>query len=230
MKNKTLIVGLIGLVFLVILILAVPLFLSKSGLLTNSSLISTNSSTTFDKTITDKVFSLKYPSVDFGVATFGQSIPLQSYIPACESDFDYCLYFTGLEYKGTNLESAGLRVKNRTDLNTEKLCLETPAAGQGRETPPVGTVSKDIYSAALFAPTGDAGAGHYASGLAYRFFYRQNSSCYELETRIGRTQFMNYPAGTIKEFTTTDLMVLQNKIKEIIISFSLPGLKEVVLP
>lgn len=221
---------LLGVAVVVALIIVAPRLLTNIVKLPGGLVASTTPTGNFDQSISDGIFTLKYLTKDFGLANGGQPIPVRSYIPPCESDFDYCLYFTGLDYQGTNLESAGLRIKNRTDLNTEKLCLETPAAGQGRETPPVSTVSKDIYSAALFAPTGDAGAGHYASGSAYRFFYRQNSACYELETRIGRTQFMNYPEGTIKEFTTSDLMVLQNKIKEIVASFSLPGLANVTLP
>src|SRR5258708_11997428 len=54
------------------------------------------------------------------------------------------------------------------------------------------------YTTSVFSPIGDAAAGHYASGALYRLYLQDSSTCYEFETRLGQTQFANYPAGDRK--------------------------------
>lgn len=136
---------------------------------------------------------------EFGLAVTKEQILVKSYIPPCSESFDYCFYYKGSQFVGTNFESAGIRVKKRAELNTQKICLNTPPAGFDSSTFPAGTTSRNSYSASIFSPVSDAGAGHYSNGELYRIYL--NNSCYEIETRIGETQFGNYPAGTIKQFT-----------------------------
>ena len=123
-----------------------------------------------------------------------------SYIPPCDPSFNYCLYYNGLAYKDTNFESAGLRVQKRTDLKTQSACVSTmPSGFTGIK---VVTANGPDYATSMFSPLSDAGAGHYALGAEYRLWY--SNSCYEFETRIGQTQFANYPAGTIEQFTSAN--------------------------
>jgi hypothetical protein len=177
----------------------------------------------FDKSISDGVFTLAYPSEDFGMATKPEQILVTSYIPPCNSDFNYCLYHIGQDYAGSNLESAGIRVEKRTDLPTENVCLTTPPGGFSATTAPSDTNAEDAFSSSVFDNVGDAGAGHYATGSLYRLFYRADSSCYEFETRIGESQFANYPAGTIKEFTDADRTALKSKLTTIVKAIKLPN-------
>ena len=178
------------------------------------------SGTTSDGTIT---FSI--PS-DFGLATNQTQILAKSYIPSCDADFNYCLYYTGLAYQGTNFDSAGIRIDHRTDLTTTSACLTTPPTGFTNFTP-TSTTPGD-YSVSEFTPLGNAGAGHYAVGTLYRLEY--NGACYEFETRIGQTQFANYPSGTIQQFTAADQASLQAEIQTILSGITLPSGETIVFP
>ncbi|HEY5220578.1 MAG TPA: hypothetical protein VIJ29_00290, partial [Candidatus Paceibacterota bacterium] len=84
------------------------------------------------------------------------------------------------------------------------------------------------YSVSEFTPLGDAGAGHYSTGTLYRLEY--NGACYEFETRIGQTQFANYPSGTIQQFTSADEAVLQTEIQNILNGITLPSGETIVFP
>ena len=160
--------------------------------------------------------TLAYSSADFGLATTSAQVTVTSYIPSCDPDFDYCFYYKGNAYAGTNFDSAGVRVKTRTDLKTQNQCLTTPPSGYTNMTPTIAT-STD-YATATFTPVGDAGAGHYASGSLYRLEY--SGSCYEFETRIGATQYANYPAGTIQEFTDADQATVSSMLMGIVSSLT----------
>src|SRR5437764_619548 len=74
-----------------------------------------------DQSISDGTILLNYPSTDFGLAVNPEQILATSYIPPCNPEFNYCLYYNGAEYKGTNFESAGLRIQKRTDMTSERL-------------------------------------------------------------------------------------------------------------
>lgn len=178
------------------------------------------------QSISDGTIILTYPTADFALATSSQQITVHSYIPPCDPIFNYCLYYIGSAYKGTNFESAGIRVDKRTDLTTQTTCLTTPPTGYTNFTP-TSTIMGD-YAVSEFTPLGDAGAGHYANGTLYRLF--SNGACYEFETRIGQTQFANYPSGTIQQFTTADETALQNEIAEILNSVTLSSGETVVFP
>ncbi len=176
----------------------------------------TSAAQAFDSSISDGTIIVSYPSKDFGLAVNATQILAKSYIPPCDDKFMYCLYATSTAYAGTNFESAGLRIEKRTDLKTERLCLETPPSGFDSSKKPDMSTSTNVYSSSVFASVGDAGAGHYAQGSLYRLFYRASDSCYELETRIGETQFANYPAGSIKEFTEADRTTVMSSLSKVL--------------
>jgi hypothetical protein len=177
---------------------------------------------TTQQSVSDGTVTLNYPSNEFGLAVNASQILVNSYIPPCDPTFSYCLYYTGDEYKGTNFESAGVRMQKRTDLATENVCLTTPPAGFA-SMKPAGSNSSTLYSSSVFSPVGDAAAGHYADGSLYRLFVKSNSTCYEFESRVAQSQFANYPSGTIKEFTASDKTSIQGRLLSLINAISLGG-------
>lgn len=150
--------------------------------------------------ISDETIALKYSPEKFGLAVTRDQIPEGSYIPPCDIDFNYCFYHLDTKYEGTNYDIAGMRVFKRTDLTDEVSCLKTPLAGYGPVNPDF-TKAENAYSSAVYGNVGDAAAGHYANGALYRLFVKKGSHCYEFQVRIAESQFLNYPAGTIEEFT-----------------------------
>jgi hypothetical protein len=178
------------------------------------------------QSISDGTITLIYPTADFGLATSSQEITTHSYIPPCDADFNYCLYYIGAAYQGTNFDSAGIRVEKRTDLTTQTACLTTPPTGFANFTP--SSTIADDYAVSEFTPLGDAGAGHYSTGTLYRLEY--NGACYEFETRTGQSQFANYPSGTIQQFTDEDAASLQAEIVGILNGVTLPSGETVAFP
>ncbi len=161
---------------------------------------------------------------DFGLAVTPQQVLKSGYIPPCGQSFAYCLYYSGAAYQGTNFEDAGVSIRKRSDIATERLCLDTPPAGYAASITPVSTNTADAYSTSVFSPIGDAAMGHYATGAVYRLWVRNESACYEFQTSLGETQFANYPAGAIKEFTAADrqtvLELLQRELQTVTIDES----------
>jgi len=182
---------------------------------------SASSTIPFNASISDGTVVASYTEGQYGLTTDASQILVKSYIPSCSDPFDYCLYYTGGKYDGTNFESAGLRIAKRADMSTERLCLNTPPSGFSADKKPTASTSTDRYSSSKFSPVGDAGAGHYASGSLFRLYYRQTHSCYEFETRIGQSQFMNYPAGSIKEFTKADQEALSAELRQMLAKVTL---------
>ncbi len=162
--------------------------------------------------------SLSYPP-DFCLAAAPEPLTVTSYIPPCDQGFQYCLYYNGSAYSGTNFESAGIRINQRADLKTQNACLKTQPSGYMNLTPAIYNGSG--YFTSAFGPVGDAGAGHYANGALYRLYFSGN--CYEFETRIGETQFANYPPGAIQQFTDADRTALFSELQSIIQSAVLNG-------
>ncbi len=156
--------------------------------------------------------TFSYPD-DFGLAVTRGQVLVMSYIPTCEDDFDYCLYYDGTEYEGTNFDSAGVRIKKRTDITYENACLNMPPVGYTSLVPRMD--KKPSYATSVFSPVGDAGLGHYAKGSVYRLFMA-TTTCLEFETRIGESQFANYEPGTIEEFTEAKRSHIENKLKTIL--------------
>lgn len=169
-----------------------------------------------DRTITDGTIGFSLPSTDFGIATNEQQVLVHSYIPPCDFEFDYCLYYVGNKYKGTNFESAGLRIKKRSDLSTEQSCINTSPSGFDAKMKPDKTTLGQDFSTSAFLNVGDAAAGHYASGSSYRLYIKENHACYEFETRVGQTQFLNYPPGSIGEFTIENQKEIRLKLEGIL--------------
>lgn len=180
----------------------------------------------YNQSVSDKDIKVSYSSADFGLATTPAQIVVKSYIPACAEGFDYCLYYNGDAYKGTNFESAGLRVDQRKDLSTQEQCLNTLPSGYMNLTPV--TFTNADYATSVFSPLGDAGAGHYSSGAQYRLW--SSKSCYEFETRIGETQFANYPAGAIKEFTDADRVSVSAQLTAMLNAITITGGEKVSFP
>lgn len=180
----------------------------------------------FDQTVSLGTFTLGYSSAQFGLAVNAPQVLVHSYIPPCDENFSYCLYFNADTYKGTNFESAGLRIKKRTDLKTSQQCMGTPPEGYTNFTPRIATSTN--YMTSVFAPLGDGAAGHYASGALYRLSY--HDSCYEFETRIGSSQYANYPEGTIGKFTEADQAAVETKLRAMIESVVLLSGEKAAFP
>ncbi|MES2088336.1 MAG: hypothetical protein V4467_05110 [Patescibacteria group bacterium] len=181
---------------------------------------------TSQQIISDGVITASFDSEKFGLATNPDQVLVKAYIPPCDQDFNYCLYYKGEEYTGTNFESAGLKIKNRTDLLGEPKCLETAPEGFDQKKTADLFHSDAEYSSSVFKNVGDAGAGHYASGSLYRLYVVGTPAhCYEFETRVGQTQFLNFPAGTIKEFTAANLQKVQADLEQILDAVALPSKK-----
>jgi len=178
------------------------------------------------RSVSDGTITLVYPTADFGLVTSSQQITTRSYIPPCDADFNYCLYYIGTAYQGTNFDSVGIRVEQRSDLTTQTACLTTPPTGFANFTP-TSTTSGD-YAVSEFTPVGNAGAGHFSKGTLYRLAY--NGACYEFETRIGQSQFANYQSGTIQQFTDADEANLQAEIVGILNGITLSSGETVAFP
>ncbi|MDE2079378.1 MAG: hypothetical protein KGI73_03265 [Patescibacteria group bacterium] len=207
-------------------LVALVAFIAFEGMNAPSAddIASTSASSTpaFDQTIGDGALTIAFPSKDFGLATNAAQVLARAYIPPCDPAFDYCLYYIGNAYAGTNFESAGLRVKKRAVLTNQKSCLTTPPAGY-TSLKTAASTSTAAYAASVFSPLGDAGAGHYANGTLYRLYDTAPATCYELETRIGETQFANYPPGAIQKFTDADRAALSAELDRMLEKISLGG-------
>lgn len=160
---------------------------------------------------------------NFGLAVREEQVLVESTIPPCEEGFDYCLYYNGNEYEDTNFESAGVSIRERSALSAEGACLTTPPEGY-LNLEEAATSSGETYAASLFAPLDDAGAGHYSYGEEYRVFVE--NTCYEIDARLGESQFANYPAGSIGEFTMEDREELEDSLRMIIDSMSIGSREE----
>jgi hypothetical protein len=205
--NKKTTIGVI--VLILISIPAYVLLIKKDGITVpmRESVATTTSNTTSTDFITFTT------PTDFRLALDKSQITVSSYIPPCREGFDYCLYYTGENYAGSNFESAGIAIQKRDDLKKVKECLHTNPEGYTNMKSVV-VVSTTVYTLAKFSPVGDAGAGHYASGEIYRLAY--DGSCHEFETRVGASQYANFPEGSIKEFTNANRDEINAKMMDIL--------------
>lgn len=151
------------------------------------------------QTLSDGTLEFVYPE-NFGLAATKDQVLVSSYIPPCNEGFDYCFYYNGTEFEGTNFESAGIRIQKMPKFIESNTCINT--SPEGYKKGPDGVASSTNYSSSIFSNIGDAAAGHYANGEIYRIF--TNNKCYEIETRIGETQFANYEPGTVEKFEESD--------------------------
>ena len=149
---------------------------------------------------------------DFGLAVTAEQVLVDSVVPPCRESFDYCLYYNDSRFENTNFESAGVRIEARDDLADEEMCLATQPAGYSDLTP--GRDETDTYATSIFTPLQDSAAGHTAEGSLYRLWH--SDSCYEFETRLGTTQFGNYEAGAITEFTQDDRRLVEGRLMDVL--------------
>lgn len=175
-----------------------------------------------DQSVSDGTVTLSYSGDDFGLATNPGQILRPSYIPPCDPGFRYCLYVVD-GYEGTNFEGAGVRFAAEPALRTERDCLNVPPEGLATTTEPRVTRSAATYASSVFADVGDAGAGHYAEGDVYRLFVRGSLACYELETRLGRAQAANFPEGTVRELTASEVASIEGTMARVIRGVAIPG-------
>ncbi len=165
---------------------------------------------------------------DFGLAVSKDQVLVKSYIPPCEEGFDYCMYYNLKNFDGTNFESAGVSIGMRDDLLNNEACLTRPPNEYLNFTPEV--IKHDNYLVSSFFPIGDAGAGHYSNGKIYRI-YLNTGKCIQIGTRIGETQFANYPEGTIKQFGSEDRKYLFSRFDTILNSLKIASTSEpIALP
>ena len=168
------------------------------------------------QTTSDGVIRFSQPE-DFGLAVTSEQVPEGGIIPPCTNEFSYCLYHDGATYENTNFISAGVSIKKRADLPTAPACLTTQPEGYTGLS--VSTSTGEGYAMSLFGPLDDAAAGSYSTGEDYRLF--ASSTCYEFVTRVGESQFTNYPAGIITEFPVTEreslLAVLRGIVNSVIL-------------
>lgn len=143
----------------------------------------------------------------FALAVNADQVTTESYIPPCSEGFDYCLFYTGTAFDDTNFDSAGVSITKRDDLSAST-CITAQPEGYTGQTP--ATHRESSYATSMFSGLGDAGAGHYATDTVYRLSVGE--SCYEMRTRVGESQFANYPAGTIEEFNAADRHVLNSML------------------
>ncbi len=174
---------------------------------------STGSASTTATMVSDGTITLFRPG-DFGLAVTKERVLVRTYTPPCEEGFDYCLYYNGSAYKNTNFESAGLSIRRRTDLADKARCLSAQPSGYSGV--PIRILDKPNYSVSV-AQTGEGAAGHYATGEEFRLFTARK--CYQFDTQVGESQFANYPAGSIEEFSkdsrTGMLLVLRNLVQSV---------------
>ncbi len=192
---------------------------------TATSTPQTSSSATPLKEVSDGTIRFSYPST-FVLTTTPDILPTSTAIPACETGFVYCVSYAGGDYAGTNFNSAGVGIHKRVDIGNKTDCLNMQPEGHTDLSPMVR--NDDTYSTSLFAPLGDAGAGHFTHEHLYRLFV--DSSCYEILQRIGQSQFANYPAGSIQEFTASHEQVLQTSLDGILNTITLQNGEAVVFP
>ena len=203
----------------------------------NTAFITENGKNTYDnciipgsdiQSISDGNISMTYHKA-FGLAVTKEQILVTSYIPPCDDNFDYCFYYNQDTYKGTNFDSAGIRIKKRTDLNSST-CLTAPPEGFDPSKKPDATHANSAYSASVFSNVGQGAAGHYTSGSLYRIYIKEAATCYEFETRISESQFANYPDGTIKQFTDSDRQQLTAQLIDMLTMITLKGGQTLQLP
>lgn len=157
-------------------------------------------------------YSISYPETFTALSEAEQDIlPSLGYVPPCDENHSNCLYYIGTEFEGTNFDSAGISTKNLIDTGEENCTSFNEAY-----TLPDSEISTEEIDSNLFyvARSGNAGAGHMAEETLYRTYH--SNTCVEITTRIGYSQFGNYPEGSVEEFTAEDKNELMNSMKEVV--------------
>jgi hypothetical protein len=105
------------------------------------------------QTLSFNDLTLAYSSSEFALATTPEQVTVKSYIPPCDQGFNYCFFYKGSAYAGTNFESAGLRIQKRADLATAAACLSTPPSGYTNMKPVMASTTE--YTLSTFTPLGE---------------------------------------------------------------------------
>jgi hypothetical protein len=171
-------------------------------------------------TLAGGVVTLTYPT-GLALATSGQPVRVASTIPPCDAGFDYCFYLPEDAFAGTNFRAAGMGVTLRKDLTARLSCLlaqpdgyqalqpglvvpglESAREAEGGSVERESTVDATSTGPATsrFGGLGEGAAGTYYNGEERRLFV--DGACYAFTTRVVESQFGNYPAGAVVEFTT----------------------------
>lgn len=179
------------------------------------------------ETHSDGVITFTRPK-DFGLAITEEQVLVQKVIPPCELGFEYCLYYLGDTYEGTNFESAGIAIQTRDELTTESVCLAASPEGYADMTPRA-TSHGDFYGMSVFSPIPDAATGHYSTGVQYRLY--TSDICYQITERVGESQFENFPTGSIEQFTEDERVELFVRLQGVVEGIALNETGEtLVLP
>ena len=146
-------------------------------------------------------FSIDYPA---NTASFGSHPdPAEmkgSYIPICDTTTVACFEYSGHDYDGTNLESAGLSVNVLRELRTEKDCYDF---GENSAPVAIENISGINFRHAV---TGDAGMNQSEGGPAYRAFHQ--NVCFEVAAGIAEVNPGVFDPGAIKVFDSTKMDAL----------------------
>ena len=179
------------------------------------------------KVMTSGGIGLRYSESEYAIATSPAHITVSSFIPPCDEGFDYCIYDKGSAYGGTTFESAGLRVKERKDLTTESSCLKSPPTGYADLAPTL-RYAGDGFTTTVFYPLEGAATGHSSKAALYRLSFEK--TCYEFETRVGRSNVDNYEKGTVKAFTEGEMQNAFAGLREILEASSIGANKRIIFP
>ncbi|MDR3643127.1 MAG: hypothetical protein P4L74_05900 [Candidatus Doudnabacteria bacterium] len=163
-------------------------------------------------------FSLKY-SPDFGFSTDINQVKALAYIPVCDNNMVACAYIARDKYPSTNFDGAGVSVNILVFAQLEstkgqvQLCYDfsDPTNAAQKPVPDVTINGVDFKS----ATGGDAGAGHFEQIQVYRNFH--NGQCFEISQHVASTNIGNYPAGTVTQFNTDEIL---QKLQGVVNTFS----------
>jgi len=145
-------------------------------------------------------YSIEYPQYFSYIANLAD-LKKDTYLPVCSSEMVGCIYYSGDEYKGTNLEAAAVSVNILKALNSEVKCYNFKVeTNEAQLDEGVSTINgTDFYSA-----SGGGGAvGHYSKVQVYRNFH--NGKCYEVTQTVAGTNVEDYEPGTIKKFNSDEV-------------------------
>lgn len=162
---------------------------------------------------------------DFGLAVHRDQLLVKTVIPPCDDTFDYCLYYYGDDFDGTNFRSAGVRIERRAELDTARACLFTPPRGYVDFEPEIRT--NQSFAVSVFAPLQQAGMGHVSDGMLFRLAFED--TCYEVETRMGMSQSAHEAEGTVRELTEEERAALTARLDEVVRAVRLVDDPDIVL-
>jgi hypothetical protein len=158
----------------------------------------------------DGAFQFSYPeSLSGGPQMRG------SYIPVCDNDAIVCLKYPEDEYRGYNFEAAAFSVTALPRPTTRAKCLSYVG---DRTCKPMNTTVRGGVKFAT-ASCGEGGLGHNASGPSYRTYHR--GTCYQLSVRIATSEFVNFPEGSVQEFSRADREKVEQLLRIPVESFRL---------